>query len=48
MGKLQLNKELTESQAADIVSFLNSLTGEFPKIEMPRLPTYANKAFPTE
>ena len=48
MGKLQLNKDLTASQVADIAAFLNSLTGEFPKIEMPRLPTYANKAFPTE
>jgi len=48
MGKLQLNKDLTESQVGDIAAFLNSLTGEFPKIEMPRLPAYANKAFPTE
>jgi cytochrome c peroxidase len=48
MGKLQLNKDLSSEQAADITAFLNSLTGEFPKIEMPRLPAYANQAFPTE
>ncbi|BBL73515.1 cytochrome-c peroxidase [Methylomagnum ishizawai] len=48
MAKLQLNKDLTAEQSADIVAFLNALTGEFPKIEMPRLPAYANKAFPAE
>lgn len=48
MAKLQLNKELPEATVGDIVAFLNGLTGEFPKIEMPRLPAYANKAFPTE
>jgi cytochrome c peroxidase len=48
MAKLQLNKEITQEQASDIVAFLNGLTGEFPKIEMPRLPAYANQAFPTE
>jgi len=48
MGKLQLNKDLSSEQITDIVAFLNGLTGEFPKIEMPRLPAYANKAFPTE
>ena len=48
MGKLQLNKDLSPGQVADIAAFLNGLTGEFPRIEMPRLPAYANKAFPTE
>ena len=48
MGKVQLNKDLTDAQIEDITAFLNSLTGEFPKIEMPRLPAYANKAFPAE
>jgi len=48
MAKTQLNKELSGEQVADIVSFLNGLTGQFPKIEMPRLPAYANKRFPTE
>jgi len=48
MGKLQLNRDLTNEQVADITAFLNGLTGEFPKLEMPRLPAYANQAFPTE
>ena len=45
MAKLQLNKSLTPEQTADIAAFLNALTGEFPKIEMPRLPAYPNKTF---
>ena len=48
MGKLQLNKDLTDDQVNDVAAFLNSLTGEFPKIEMPRLPAYANRSFPAE
>ena len=48
MGKTQLNKDLGDAQVADIAAFLNALTGEFPKIEIPRLPAYANKAFPSE
>jgi cytochrome c peroxidase len=48
MGTLQLNKDLSPEQVSDIAAFLNGLTGEFPKIEMPRLPAYANKAFPAE
>lgn len=48
MGKTQLNRDITPEQAADVAAFLNGLTGEFPKIEMPRLPAYANTAFPTE
>jgi len=31
MGKAQLNKDLTETQVNDIVSFLNSLTGNLPE-----------------
>ncbi len=38
MGKVQLNVNLTENQVGDIVAFLESLTGTFPKIDMPRLP----------
>jgi cytochrome c peroxidase len=45
MAKTQLNKDLTPAQSADIVAFLNALTGEFPKIEMPRLPAYPGKTF---
>ena len=38
MAKTQLSKDLTDQQVADIVAFLNGLTGEFPKVEMPVLP----------
>jgi cytochrome c peroxidase len=48
MAKLQLNKDLTPEQTGDLVAFLNSLTGEFPKQEMPRLPSYADKTFDYE
>lgn len=41
MGKTQLDADLTDAQVADIVAFLNSLTGEFPKITAPRLPETA-------
>ena len=39
MAKTQLGKDLTEQQVADLSAFLNALTGEFPEITMPRLPT---------
>lgn len=42
MAKSQLNTDLKEDQVADIVAFLGSLTGEFPKIDMPRLPPTPN------
>jgi cytochrome c peroxidase len=45
MGKTQLNKDLSQEQVEDIVAFLNALTGQFPKQEMPRLPALANKTF---
>jgi len=38
MAKVQLNKELNDAQTADIVAFLNGLTGEFPEQALPRLP----------
>ncbi len=38
MAKLQLNRDLSDEQVADIVAFLKALTGPFPKQEMPRLP----------
>jgi cytochrome c peroxidase len=38
MAKSQLNKDLSEAEAADIVAFLETLTGEFPEQTMPRLP----------
>jgi cytochrome c peroxidase len=44
MAKTQLDKNLDPQQIADVVAFLNALTGEFPKQEMPRLPGYPGKA----
>jgi cytochrome c peroxidase len=41
MAKVQLNTDLKDDQVNDIVAFLESLTGEFPKIEAPRLPVTA-------
>ena len=38
MARVQLNKDLDDAQVADIVAFLNGLTGEFPEQTMPRLP----------
>jgi cytochrome c peroxidase len=38
MAKLQLNKELSKEETADIVAFLQALTGEFPRQKMPVLP----------
>jgi cytochrome c peroxidase len=38
MGKLQLNKDLSKEEIADIVAFLEGLTGQFPKQTMPTLP----------
>ena len=40
MGKVQLGKDLAQSQMEDIVAFLKSLTGEIPKdaIQVPLLP----------
>ncbi|MDD4974138.1 MAG: cytochrome-c peroxidase [Bacteriovorax sp.] len=38
MAKVQLNLDLKDNQVSDIVAFLESLTGIFPKIDMPRLP----------
>lgn len=38
MAKTQLNRDLKDREAKQIVSFLNSLTGDFPEQSMPRLP----------
>ncbi len=38
MAKTQLGKELTRDETKDIVAFLESLTGEFPKQTVPQLP----------
>lgn len=38
MAKTQTQTELSEAQVADIVVFLRTLSGEFPAIDLPRLP----------
>lgn len=38
MAKTQLNRDLTDAEAADIVAFLNALSGPFPQQSMPQLP----------
>ncbi len=42
MAKTQLNTDLQDEQVAQIVAFLDSLTGEFPAQSMPRLPGTEN------
>lgn len=39
MAKTQLNSTLPEKDVNDIVAFLGALTGEYPEIMMPRLPS---------
>jgi cytochrome c peroxidase len=36
---------LSKEEVADIVAFLNALTGEFPEQKMPRLPETAGSTF---
>lgn len=38
MASTQLNRTLDDTQVADVVAFLESLTGKFPQQTMPRLP----------
>lgn len=45
MAKLQLDKDLSKQERADIVAFLNALTGEFPKQQMSKLPGTPGTAF---
>ena len=45
MAKLQLEKDLSKEEIADIVAFLNALTGEFPAQSMPKLPATPGSTF---
>ena len=45
MAKLQAGYDLPAEDNADIVEFLNALTGEFPKQTMPVLPATSGKTF---
>ncbi|ALP52158.1 cytochrome C peroxidase [Candidatus Tenderia electrophaga] len=44
MAKTQLDRALNDQEVADMVAFLNSLTGEFPDITLPRLPDTPNSS----
>ncbi len=44
MAKTQLDKTLTDKEVEDIVVFLDSLTGEFPKQTLPHLPSTPNRS----
>jgi cytochrome c peroxidase len=44
MAKSQLGKEMSDKDVADVVAFLETLNGEFPKIAMPRLPDTVNSS----
>ncbi len=48
MAKTQLNTELEDNDVRDIVAFLNSLSGEFPQLTLPRLPESPNGTVITE
>ncbi len=43
MAKMQLDKDLSKEEIADIVAFLEGLTGQFPKQSMPTLPPTSGK-----
>jgi cytochrome c peroxidase len=45
MAKTQLDKDLSKEEIADIVAFLNALTGEFPEQKMPVLPGTPGSTF---
>jgi len=48
MGETQLGMELKDKEIKSIVSFLNALTGEKPKVEYPILPDANNKILKPE
>jgi cytochrome c peroxidase len=43
MAKVQLDKDLSKEEIADIVAFLDGLTGQFPKQTMSVLPPTSGK-----
>jgi cytochrome c peroxidase len=45
MAKMQLDTTLKQQQIKDIVAFLESLSGEFPKQTLPRLPGTPGETF---
>lgn len=45
MAKTQLSRDLSASEVKNIVAFLETLTGEFPQQEMPRLPSQSGESW---
>jgi len=45
MAKVQIGVDITDAEAADIVAFLNALTGEFPQQALPTLPPTPGTTF---
>ncbi|WP_229933477.1 cytochrome-c peroxidase [Campylobacter majalis] len=43
MGSVQLGIEINDKEANDMVTFLNSLTGDMPKVEYPMFPASTDK-----
>jgi cytochrome c peroxidase len=43
MGRLQLGREFTKDENAKIVSFLKTLTGQQPQLQLPILPPSTDK-----
>lgn len=48
MAKTQLNRDLKVDEVNDLVAFLGTLTGEFPKQNMPRLPDLIGSSVVTQ
>lgn len=48
MAPSQLHKTLADDQVDDVVAFLNALTGEFPRMELPRLPPTPGRSVVSE
>lgn len=44
MAKTQLNKDLTKQQIQDLLAFMEALTGEFPEMALPRLPSRSGES----
>ena len=44
MAKTQLNRDLSDAETADIVAFLDALSGPFPQQPMPQLPPTAGRS----
>ena len=44
MSKVQFNFDITNTEVDDVIAFLQTLTGEFPEISLPRLPEAAGQS----